>query len=99
MHQGHIPEVNIDRLTCFDRPFLESCSASKKEFDTDHRGDRHASAHGIYGDVAVRPVLGTPAVGLVLIGAILLSALLDMQALITVLVPVEIAYAVRWLSS
>ena len=59
MHQGHIPEVNIDRLTCFDRPFLESCSASEKEFDIDHRGDRHHSARGACGDAAVRPVLGT----------------------------------------
>jgi len=59
MHQGHILEVIIDRQICFDRPLLESYSASEKEFDIDHRGDHHHSARGAYGDAAVRPVLGT----------------------------------------
>jgi hypothetical protein len=51
--------MTVDRQICFDRPFLESYAASKKEFDIDQRGDHHHSAHGVYSDAAVRPVLGT----------------------------------------
>ncbi len=55
---GSHPRTITDRQTCFHHPFLESYSASTKKFDNDQRRDRHHSAHGVYSDAAVRPVLG-----------------------------------------
>jgi hypothetical protein len=69
------PGVITDRHTYIHYPFLETCPASGKQFDIDHRGDRYLSARCMYCKAAVRPALGTLfRLGSVLIDAISLCA-------------------------